>query len=95
VQGHQGALFSDRFRKYPKWFVRHVWRPTRRFFRFKFNSVTPSNDFKLKEHEKAIYAWAVEDRGRVLIAGHIHHPVWGGEGFAQALDRLSMIANHW
>ncbi len=91
VHGHQGTLFSDRLREFSKWFIRFIWRPIQRFFRFK--SVTPSNDFKLKEeHEKAMYAWAAEGRGRVLIAGHTHHPVWAGEGYQQALERKTQTA---
>lgn len=86
VHGHQGTFFSDRLREISELAVRYIWRPIQRLFRFK--STTPSNNFQLKrEHELAMYAWAAADRGRVLIAGHTHHPVWAGEGFEQALER--------
>ncbi len=86
VHGHQGTLFSDRYRKFSQWVVQNIWRPIQRLLRLK--TTTPSNDFKLKtEHERAMYAWAASGRDRVLIAGHTHHPVWEGLSYQQALAR--------
>jgi UDP-2,3-diacylglucosamine pyrophosphatase LpxH len=88
VHGHQGTLDSDRYRRFSKWFVRHIWRPIQRFLRIK--STTPSNDLQLmKKHELAMYNWAADTSGPVLIAGHTHHPVWEGLSCQQAFERQS------
>lgn len=84
VHGHQGSPTSDRLRWLSAPVVRYVWRPLQRTF--KIRSSTPSNNFQLrKAHELAMYAYAAERPGLVLIAGHTHHPVWEGLGFEQAL----------
>jgi UDP-2,3-diacylglucosamine pyrophosphatase LpxH len=89
VHGHQGTLDSDRYRKFSKWFVRHIWRPIQRFLRIK--STTPSNSLELvKRHELAMYGWAAATQGPVLIAGHTHHPVWEGLSCQQALERQAI-----
>lgn len=85
VHGHQGSPTSDRLRWLSAPLVRYVWRPLQRAFNIR--SSTPSNDFELrKAHEMAMYTYAARRPGLVLIAGHTHHPVWEGLGFAQALQ---------
>ena len=85
VHGHQGTLWSERYRDLSIPFLRYIFRPLQRFLRFKWT--TPSNNFKLKkEHEQAMYSWADSANGPVLIAGHTHHPVWVGLSYEQALE---------
>ena len=86
IHGHQGTLDSDRYRKFSKPIVRSIWRPIQR--RLKFKSTTPSTNFELKKfHERAMYGWAASGHGRVLVAGHTHHPVWEGLSYQQAMER--------
>lgn len=88
VHGHQGSLDADRWAKISQWLTRHIVRPIQRIT--DFPSSTPSNNFKLrKKHEKAIYAYAKSRPGRVLIAGHTHHPVWEGMGLQRAVMNLA------
>ncbi|MFN2167076.1 MAG: hypothetical protein ACK2U9_12545, partial [Anaerolineae bacterium] len=86
VHGHQGTWDSDTLSGLSAWVVRHIWRPIQRLLRIKTS--TPSNDFDLKQqHELAMYRWAASASGRVLVAGHTHHPVWEGLSYQQALER--------
>ena len=87
VHGHQGTPDSERFRWFSKRVVRYVWRPIQRVF--DIPSSTPSTSFKLRErHERAMYSYAVDQPGLVLIAGHTHHPVWEGMDFKQAMEAM-------
>lgn len=84
VHGHQGTLDSDRFAGLSALVVRFVWRPIQRILNVK--SSTPSSNFELRQaHELAMYRYAEGRPGRVLIAGHTHHPVWEGLGLEQAM----------
>jgi hypothetical protein len=75
VHGHQGTLFSDRFRWFSRLAVRYVWRPIQRVTNVK--STTPSTDWELcHKHDIAMYNWAITRQKLVLIAGHTHHPVF-------------------
>lgn len=86
VHGHQGTLDSDQYAGLSAWFVRTIWRPIQRLLRIKTS--TPSNDFQLKQqHELAMYQWAAQQSGLVLIAGHTHHPVWEGLSYQQAMEQ--------
>jgi hypothetical protein len=55
--------------------VRYFWRPIQRKLRIRLN--TPAKDWGLRqEHNIALYNWAVDQEGLVLIAGHTHRPVF-------------------
>lgn len=84
VHGHQGTPDSDRFAGLSAVFVRYIWRPIQRVFNIR--SSTPSNNFSLRaKHELAMYSYAEQQSGMVLIAGHTHHPVWEGLSIEQAM----------
>ncbi len=92
VHGHQGTLDSDRFAKVSQQLVRYLVRPLQRILPY-FPSSTPSNNYKLRQkHEKAMYAYANDQRGMVMIAGHTHHPVWIGKGLPDAI--MSMVTTN-
>jgi len=75
VHGHQGTLDSDRFGALSRVAVRWIWRPIQRWTGI--NPNTPSRDWKLRKKQNvALYNWAVQQEGLVLIAGHTHHPVF-------------------
>jgi len=75
VHGHQGTLEGDRLGGFMKFVVRYFWRPLQR--RTGINLNTPSKDWRLRMRQNiALYNWAVEQEGLVLIAGHTHHPVF-------------------
>lgn len=90
VHGHQGSPDSDRFAGLSSLVVRYIWRPIQRIFNYR--SSTPSNNFELRQkHEQAMYAYAENQPGLVLIAGHTHHPVWEGLGFEQAMQQRMQL----
>ena len=90
VHGHQGTLESDRFAGLSALVVRYVWRPIQRLFNIR--SSTPSNNFVLRaKHELAMYSYAEQQSGMVLIAGHTHHPVWEGLSLEQAMETQRAI----
>ncbi|NIM93161.1 MAG: hypothetical protein GTO18_05565 [Anaerolineales bacterium] len=85
VHGHQGTVFSDRFGWLSRFFVRYIWRPFQRITKIKPN--TPATDWRLRyEHDIAMYNWAAEKQGIVLIAGHTHHPIFPS---TVSVDRLA------
>ena len=74
VHGHQGTKDSDRNARLSQFFVRHGWRWLQRQLNRPWN--TPSMDWTLRGHHAAdMAAWA-GSRGRVLVAGHTHLPVF-------------------
>ena len=84
VHGHQGTLESDRLRWLSRLAVRYVWRNFQRITRIR--SVRPVNNFLLrKEHEKAMYSWAAQKSGVILIDGHTHRPVFGSKMYENDL----------
>ena len=84
VHGHQGTLDSDRLGALSRVVVRRLWRPIQR--RTGINPNTPSRDWNLRKKQNiALYNWAVQQEGLVLIAGHTHHPVFFE---AQRIDEL-------
>lgn len=94
VHGHQGTLDSDRFSFASRLFVRYGWRPLQR--KFGIASTTPAQDFALRaNHDTAMFEWA---RGRaerpILIAGHTHHPVFGGTKPKRQAERSSDVVEH-
>lgn len=75
AHGHQGTLDSDRFGWFSRIVVRHIWRPIQRFTNIR--TATPATDWRLRHrHDIAMYNWAAERQGIILIAGHTHHPVF-------------------
>jgi UDP-2,3-diacylglucosamine pyrophosphatase LpxH len=76
VHGHQGTLDSDRYKRFSRFFVRHVWRPAQR--RLNMASTTPARDFALRaRHDSAMFNWARSHPDRpVIISGHTHRPVF-------------------
>lgn len=75
LHGHQGTLFSDRFRTFSRRFVRTVVRTFQRLTGI--NPNTPSKDWDLRRtHNIALYNWAIRQPNLVLIAGHTHRPVF-------------------
>ncbi len=90
VHGHQGTPDSDRFAGFSAVVVRYVWRPIQRIFNIR--SSTPSNNFTLRaKHETAMYNYAEQQSGVVLIAGHTHHPVWEGLSLEQAMESVRAV----
>ncbi|MBK9054508.1 MAG: metallophosphoesterase family protein [Chloroflexi bacterium] len=88
VHGHQGTLESDRFSNFSRWAVRNLWRPIQRLFNISLN--TPANDSRLRtQHDQALYRWAVEQAGLILIVGHTHRPVFKAKAhMAQIEDQI-------
>jgi hypothetical protein len=85
VHGHQGTLWSDRWRPVSRVVVRHVWRPIQRWTRIP--TTTPARDPVLRErHDVAMYRWAAARTGLVLVAGHTHRPVFVPEPRAAAVE---------
>jgi hypothetical protein len=75
AHGHQGTLDSDRFGWFSRIVVRNIWRPIQRFTNIR--TATPATNWKLRNrHDIAMYNWAAERQGIILIAGHTHHPVF-------------------
>lgn len=78
THGHQGTLESDRIASISRFFVRFVWRPIQRIFKFSLN--TPAKAYQLRHaHDSAMYAWSEAQEKMVLIAGHTHRPVFKSE----------------
>jgi len=75
VHGHQGTLESDRYSDFSRWAVRYLWRPLQRTLNISLN--TPAEDARLRtQHDQALYRWAEQQMGLILIAGHTHRPVF-------------------
>jgi UDP-2,3-diacylglucosamine pyrophosphatase LpxH len=75
AHGHQGTLASDRFGWITRVIIRYIWRPIQRIFNIQPN--TPATDWRLRyRHDIAMYNWAADKEGLVLIAGHTHHPIF-------------------
>jgi UDP-2,3-diacylglucosamine pyrophosphatase LpxH len=75
VHGHQGTAWGDRYGWLSHWVVHYLWRPIQRLT--KLRRTTPATDWRLaRKHELAMYNWAVQKPGVLVIAGHTHHPVF-------------------
>jgi len=84
VHGHQGTLFSQRWRALSRLALR-AWRQLQRTFGFQIR--TPSTDPCLRgEHDRAMYDWAAAEPRLILIAGHTHRPVWSSRTHLQKLE---------
>ena len=67
--------------------VRWMWRPIQRLF--KLSLTTPAEDWKIRgKHDRAMYAWAAEQKNLLLVAGHTHHPVFVSKLHVPTLERL-------
>ena len=83
VHGHQGTVFSHKFRWLSRLALR-IWRPLQRIFGFKVKS--PSKDPCLRgEHDRQMYEWAATQAKLILVAGHTHRPVWSSRTHLQKL----------
>jgi len=75
VHGHQGALWEDRLAWFSRRILHYVWRPIQRLA--KLTTTTPATDWRLgRKHERAMYNWAVQQPGTIVIAAHTHHPAF-------------------
>jgi hypothetical protein len=87
VHGHQGTLDADpeRIGWIARAFVRFVWRPLQRIFKFSLN--TPAKDFLLRhKHSVAMYRWALSQPRLALVAGHTHQPVFRSRSLEQQVE---------
>ena len=77
VHGHHGATLSDDLASMSRILVRLLWRPLQRLTGWSTSSL--SSDFSLRtRHEMAMSRWVDHKPGLLLVAGHTHHPVFGG-----------------
>jgi UDP-2,3-diacylglucosamine pyrophosphatase LpxH len=85
VHGHQGDFLSDQARTVSKFLVRYLWRPIQRLTKIKLT--TPAKDFTLRDDlSTAIYRWAEQKNGMVLIAGHTHLPVFESKDYLSRIE---------
>lgn len=85
VHGHQGTLWADRLAWFSHLALHHVWRPVQRLGNLK--ATTPATDWRMgRKHERAMYNWAVEKPGLVVIAGHTHHPAFPSPARSELLS---------
>ncbi len=91
VHGHQGTGTSDRWSRLARIPVRYVWRNVQRATGYGWS--TPATDWRLRaRHNIALYAWAVRQRGLVLIAGHTHRPVFKSKAHADEVQEALQAA---
>jgi UDP-2,3-diacylglucosamine pyrophosphatase LpxH len=75
VHGHQGAVWEERLAWLSRRVLHYGWRPIQRLTKWK--TTTPATNWRLgRKHERAIYNWAVQKEGVIVIAGHTHHPAF-------------------
>ncbi len=76
AHGHQGTPESDSWvSKLTRLPVRFIWPLIQRFFNA--SATTPAQDHELRgRHDTALFHWAAEQPGRILVAGHTHRPVF-------------------
>ena len=93
IHGHQGSLESDRFAKFSKFFVRHIWRNIQRIFRIPLS--TPSNNLTLRSrHDQNMYSWTLERKNQLLICGHSHQAVFESRTQIDRLtEKLKLLEN--
>jgi len=84
VHGHQGTLFSQRWRGLSRFALR-IWRRLQRLLRLQIH--TPSTDPCLRgDHDREMYEWAASQAKLILVAGHTHRPVWSSRTHLQKLE---------
>jgi hypothetical protein len=75
VHGSQGAVWEERLAWLSRRVLHYAWRPIQRLANLK--TTTPATDWRLgRKHERAMYNWAVQKEGLIIIAGHTHHPAF-------------------
>lgn len=91
VHGHQGTLKSDRLSWITRWIVHNVWRPFQRLTHVKLT--TAATNWRLRHHhDVAMYNWAIERPGMLLITGHTHHPIFPSHAWlTQLIDRYQEL----
>ncbi len=93
LHGHQGTTASDKFGRWSRVLVRYGWRNWQRLTNMA--STTPAKDWKLrKQHDAAMYRWALSmrERGLITFTGHTHRPVFRAQSLVDRLTReLDMI----
>jgi len=83
VHGHQGTLFSQRWRGLSRFALR-IWRRLQSLLGLTIR--TPSTDPCLRgDHDREMYEWAAAQSKLILIAGHTHRPVWSSRTHLQKL----------
>ena len=86
VHGHQGTALSDHGSRIGRLFLRRFLQPLRR--RAGRRPPVLSQDYALRQaHEIAMSEWAAAKRDLLLICGHTHHPVFGGEARETFVER--------
>jgi len=76
THGHQGTPDSEKWAWAAKIPVRFVWPVVQRLQGM--SATRPAVDAMVRgRHDRALFAWACEQRNRILIAGHTHKPVFG------------------
>lgn len=78
THGHQGSLIDDELWMLGRFLVRHVWKPLETFG-LKAPAGTVRSGSLVEKAEKNLCAYAA-GRGRILIAGHTHRPVFARPG---------------
>ena len=84
VHGHQGTLFSHRWRGFSRAVMR-VWRRVQSVLGVPVP--TPATDPCLRgDHDRQMYEWAAAQSKLILVAGHTHRPVWSSRTHLQKLE---------
>lgn len=93
LHGHQGSKMSDRYAFLSKLFVKILSPPLQIITGHSWNPNTPSRDYSLrKKNNQALYAWAEEKDGLILIAGHTHRPVFSSKTHLNEIE--DAISSH-
>ena len=75
VHGHQGTIDSDKLAFLSKPIVRFLWKPFQNLTGISLN--TPSKNWQLRDqHNRAMYAWASQQKNMIFVVGHTHRPVF-------------------
>lgn len=78
VHGHQADLLNSTFWKLARFLVRHLWRPLE-LIGFHDPTSASKNERRRLTVEGRLSDWAV-NRGKMIIAGHTHRPVFPSPG---------------
>ena len=90
THGHQGDASSDG-NWFSKFFVARIWGPLQAYL--KINPNTPAYDEQKKTaHNHIMYLWSSEQRGKILITGHTHQPVFGSLTHLERLYKKFLVA---
>lgn len=91
VHGHQGTSLSDRYAQFSRPFIRYLFNPLQRLLHYRIT--TPATNYELRfHHERAMFEWARQHLGLILVTGHTHRPVFTSETHGQYLrEELSVL----